>query len=217
MSASYPGTLKSYTNKTNKVDLVDAAHINSVQDEIVAIQTELGVDPAGSCTDLKTRLYVCLDNDGAIRKGTSMPGSPIAGQLFWRIDESTLYIRTASAWQSLGANLSNTVFCFSTGGSVQGTTYSTVKVIKFKKIAGISTVTFYANCKKSYGDAGSIKVDIGGQYAEAAILWDYYVWTSASIDVSGLTNGTVYDVTIQIKAGHNDYTAYLAESIGIGS
>ena len=55
MAASYPGSLKSYTDKTDKVDLVEGAHVNSLQEEVVAIETELGTDVAGSKTDLKTR------------------------------------------------------------------------------------------------------------------------------------------------------------------
>ncbi len=56
MAASYPGSIKSFTTKTNNVDTVDAAHINDLQDEVEAIQTELGADVAGDYSDLVTRL-----------------------------------------------------------------------------------------------------------------------------------------------------------------
>lgn len=54
--ADYPGSLVSYTPKTDGVDDVLAAHINAVQVEIEAIEAELGTDPRGSAADVATRL-----------------------------------------------------------------------------------------------------------------------------------------------------------------
>jgi hypothetical protein len=56
MSTSYPGGLDSYTTKIDGVDDVMASHINNPQDAIEAIEAELGTDPAGSFTDVVTRL-----------------------------------------------------------------------------------------------------------------------------------------------------------------
>ncbi len=67
MAASYPGSLKTFTTKSNLVDLVDASHINDLQLEVAAIETELGTDIAGSVTDLVTRLTVLLNDDGTIK------------------------------------------------------------------------------------------------------------------------------------------------------
>lgn len=67
MAADYPGTLPSFASKTDAVDYVMADHINDVQNEIVAIATELGTDPAGDQTDVKTRLAVSLDVDGTLK------------------------------------------------------------------------------------------------------------------------------------------------------
>lgn len=101
--ADYPSSLTSYTTKTNQVDDVDAAHINSIQEEVVAIQTELGTDPAGTVTDVKTRLAVCLGGSGAIRTGSSFPGTTEAAMIFIRSDEDKFYFRNAadSAWVDL--------------------------------------------------------------------------------------------------------------------
>jgi len=46
--ATYPSALKTYTNKVDGVDTVLAADVNSLQDEVQAIETELGVTPATS-------------------------------------------------------------------------------------------------------------------------------------------------------------------------
>ena len=43
---SYPSSLDSFPTKTDNVDTVEAAHINALQDAIVAIETELGTNPS---------------------------------------------------------------------------------------------------------------------------------------------------------------------------
>jgi hypothetical protein len=47
-TASYPGVVKTYTDKTDGIDYVKAADMNSVQSEIQAIETALGATPATS-------------------------------------------------------------------------------------------------------------------------------------------------------------------------
>ena len=64
---AYPASLDSFTTNTDDVDDVLAADMNSVQTAIEAIETELGTDPAGSATDLKTRLAFALSNAGPLQ------------------------------------------------------------------------------------------------------------------------------------------------------
>lgn len=45
MAASYPSSIRVFTTKTNVTDVVDASHPNSVQEEVVAIQSTLGASP----------------------------------------------------------------------------------------------------------------------------------------------------------------------------
>ena len=105
MAATYPVSIVAFTTKTNKVDIVDASHINRLQEEVVAEQTELGKDPAGSVVDLKTRLAVALADTGAIANGTAFPTSPapINGQIFYRSDEDTLYVYDGTTWDAIAA------------------------------------------------------------------------------------------------------------------
>ena len=63
---TFPGTLDSFDANTDDVDDVLAADMNNVQDAVVAIETELGTDPAGSCTDLKTRLAHSINAAGML-------------------------------------------------------------------------------------------------------------------------------------------------------
>lgn len=50
MVASYPSAIRVFTTKVNVTDIIDASHPNLIQEEIVAIQTSLGVNPATSTT-----------------------------------------------------------------------------------------------------------------------------------------------------------------------
>lgn len=68
---AYPASLDSFTTNTDSVDDVLAADMNAVQAGIVAIETELGTDPAGSLTDVKTRLAVSLSAAGLLNFATS--------------------------------------------------------------------------------------------------------------------------------------------------
>jgi hypothetical protein len=41
MAASFPSSIKTFTTKTDSVDFVQAAHVNDLQNEVTAIETEL--------------------------------------------------------------------------------------------------------------------------------------------------------------------------------
>ena len=55
---AYPSTIDTFASNTDGVDDVLAADMNAVQTAANAIETELGTDPAGTFTDVKTRLAV---------------------------------------------------------------------------------------------------------------------------------------------------------------
>jgi hypothetical protein len=88
-------------------------------------------------------------------------------------------------------------------------TYRTILVGKFTKIAGISTITIHARlwaANTNAGDEAILSVDVGGQsntvksVESATPAWV----TTSTIDVSSLSNGTVYDITIQLKNEDTD-------------
>lgn len=162
-------------------------------------------------------------------------GTGAAATTWWRGD---------GTWTA-PTGFANVVFCFGLGGGshvadtngiivADGTTvantsitnaywavYSnvlcTIITTKFQKLAGISTVTFYA---KMWAEAGGwkaiCKVDIGGQNATTAGVTTI-AWDSASIDVSSLTTGTVYDVTIQLSNDNVNKMSYMDSIIGFAS
>lgn len=256
MAASYPTSVKSFTTKTNKVDDYDASHINDLQDEVSAIQTELGTDPAGSVADLKTRLAVSLSNSGGVAGGSSFPVSPTADQLFTRTDEDTLYRRNSgnTAWISIGA-LSNVIahwrgedaFSASTtdghgfysGASStpavtsavnnfyirrgdNGQSFSNViPSFKWTKTGGVTSVACILRAWADSAHNFSMQVVIGSASNSLAVSATQNTpsWRTAfSVDVSGLVDGTTYDVDIELRAdtGSGAFTQYCSGYMLLG-
>lgn len=58
MAASYPTSVAVFTTKQNVVDIIDASHPNSVQDEVVAIEAALGINPNLSTTPSPSGTFV---------------------------------------------------------------------------------------------------------------------------------------------------------------
>jgi hypothetical protein len=80
-----------------------------------------------------------------------------------------------------------------------GQTEFTAIRTKFKKVAGISTVTVYAYLAKGNLGTANCRITIGC----ATVLLTLSdstnrAWVNGDINVSGLSNGTVYDVTINL-------------------
>jgi hypothetical protein len=61
---AYPASIDSFTTNTDGVDDVVAADVNELQAAIVNIETELGTDPAGTSTSVKTRLAHSINDAG---------------------------------------------------------------------------------------------------------------------------------------------------------
>jgi len=190
--ATYPASIVTFLTKTNKVDLVDAAHINDLQNEVLAIQQELGKDPAGSAVDVKTRLYVSIDNDGAVRKGTAFPSSPIAGQPFYRTDTKVLYVYDGSSW-SISAGTSFRAYY---SGQIN------IQSLGGKKIVGFSetfdTGGYFASDRFTPGVAGKYIIGfICGRLSGA-------YWSDSEGKICIYKNGSLYSII----GGSNYGTSY---------
>lgn len=76
-ASGYPGVLDTRTALTDGAagDLVVANHPNGLGAAVLAIETELGTDPAGSAVDVKTRLAVALNNDGTVQSSVIAAGT----------------------------------------------------------------------------------------------------------------------------------------------
>ncbi len=100
-TSDYPGALDSWVDLTDKEDLAEVSDINKIKAAIEAVQTELGTDVAGSLTNLVDRLAVMMEDNGAMNQGTSFPGTPVEGQVFYRTDTDTVYIYDGSTWDTM--------------------------------------------------------------------------------------------------------------------
>ena len=58
MTASYPLAVRPFQNKTNVIDIIDASHPNSLQEEVVAIESTIGLNPALSTTPSPTGSFI---------------------------------------------------------------------------------------------------------------------------------------------------------------
>jgi hypothetical protein len=61
--ASYPSSVKVFTTKSNTTDVVDSSHPNSIQDEVIAIESILGVNPNVSTTPSSSGTFNATSNN----------------------------------------------------------------------------------------------------------------------------------------------------------
>lgn len=67
--AVYPGSVRTFSTKQDKININYAADINAVQDEITATQKALGINVQGASVDATTRLSVLEADFGKFKWG----------------------------------------------------------------------------------------------------------------------------------------------------
>lgn len=103
--------------------------------------------------------------------------------------------------------------------AVDSESLTTVWTTKFKKIAGISTVTIYAQLWEESTNPATIKVIVGSannSFTDAGSQ-NTPAWITFTVDVSTLVNGTVYDVAVQLNSENPDSAVYMGTLIAFGS
>lgn len=182
-TSDYPGALDVLTDQEAKRDLASKAIINKIQNCIEAIEAELGTDPAGTQTNVKTLLQRCLATNGAMRQGTGFPGSPNEGDFFYRTDQDIVYVYDGSGWDAQSGITNYATGSYSISGSgllkfsyTPGTSY--VKVDEFYvPRSGTINTKFWLNKVSgggtSYGRiyvngsaAGTERTDSGGAFTQ---------------------------------------------------
>jgi hypothetical protein len=159
------------------------------------VNTELNIAGAGGITAIKDEDDMDSDSDTSLATQQSIKAyvdnnkeEPLSNIIFsWSAEDST-----------------------STYAKEDDVSYVTYLNFKFKKISGISTITIYARLFNNLGGTAYTafcKVDIGGENNEVSSDNNTPAWaTAADIDVSGLTNGQVYDGIVQLKNEENTST-----------
>ncbi len=97
--------------------------------------------------------------------------------------------------------------------------YQTVWSTKWKKISGISTITIYAQVWDSAAiGSADLKVNVGSASGTTTGHSNTDPsWFNFTIDVSGLSDGTVYDVTAQLQSDSAIRNANMGTLIAFGS
>lgn len=91
---------------------------------------------------------------------------------------------------------------------------------KFIKTSGISTVTIYGQIWQASAASATLKVDIGGVNNNVTGTSSQTTpeWKTFTIDVSSLSNGTTYDVSVYNgSSGGGTISSYLGTLIAFGS
>lgn len=237
--AVYPTSLVNFTTKVNHVDVVNDDDANKLQNEVIALQTYVGTNPQGSKADLTTRIAQLMATNGAFNQGTAFPTNPVEGQGFWRTDQITFYIYGNSAWNSLGQSLSNTIFSVTgpvitasltstnitsllNGSSLpkwiatNNNAYSTCFYSQFKKLSGISTIKVFGDLWTLTGNV-VLRTTIGS--VSGTLFTGSFTPTmlSVALDVSGLNNGTIYDLVAELQQSGASGGCFLHSITGIAS
>lgn len=101
MAASYPTAIKSFTTKVDGVDYPQASHINDLQLEVTAIETELRINAKG------------------VYHSDTAPASPVADQLWHETDTNLLWVYGTFAAASRWVSVDLKDAAFSAGGTIR--------------------------------------------------------------------------------------------------
>lgn len=70
---------------------------DAIENEIIAIETELGLEPKGSDLDVAARLNRM---EGEVKFPTSAPPEPVAGKAWFEVATNKLWIFNGTTWVS---------------------------------------------------------------------------------------------------------------------
>lgn len=133
-----------------------------------------------------------------------------SGMIAIAADHSGLYVGPGDTIDPSGTSFSYIYYV------TDVTTYRDMFESQFKKIAGINTITIHARLNGGSGTA-TLNIDIGGQAATVTSTETWGWVTANTIDVSGLTDGTVYTITAQLKSSGAGTNVYCSAVVLTGS
>jgi len=148
MTASYPSSVRPFTTKTNILSVIDAADPNTLQEEVVAIETTLGVNPALSTSVVSTDTFL----------GTSSQYSTVALRLA-NIergivgDSHTQYVKKAGNETIVNATASNIAL------TVRGATSQSANLMEWKTSAGTTVASVNPAGKITASDIDAPEID----------------------------------------------------------
>lgn len=232
-----PLPIETFTTKEDKVDANSAADINALQSSIVTIETALDklVNTDGSL--VQGTSFPLLPGVGQVFYRTDLITAYIWNGSVWQALGGSLS-NVIFNWTGC-VDYSGGVIGKVNGSALNPTTGANYDFLmvgqavsspqgvlrsKFLKISGVNTLTIYANAWTRSGHVNAaVWVDCGSTNGSVATISASSpgTWSTFTIDVSGLTNGTVYDLTVSIynptSSGGDGSFAYLGGIVIFGS
>jgi hypothetical protein len=176
MSTNYPSALDSYTTKIDLVTDVMAADINNPQDAIIAIETELGLDPRGSYTDVSARITDYAARIANLEIGwVALPnGTRVSDTSFTLPGDYSGVLKNFAKWK----------------GFLSSQKYGYVLSSSYSSGTGLTTVNLVPNSDYSLSVGGTIT----GMFVSFGNPPDFTVWFSwpaSSLTGVILGNGSI--------------------------
>jgi len=195
MPAVFPGAVKTYTNKIDGTSVVLAADINSVQEEVNAIETAVGINPATTSLG------------GSVGTFSLTPPSSVAGRL-------------ANLEAGLTSDISSSSFNGATDGSHIG--YTLLYTGNFTSAPGALSIsgTSYAKIvvvvRITSGAASSVTLNVNNA---STIKYGYFTYTTAVPTAGGgsLTAGSFPISNVATPANNDTITAEIFNVSGTGA
>ena len=206
MAASYSASVKSFTTHVNLSESIDASHVNSIQDEIAAIETVLGTTPtlstapsSGGTFDSTARTYANV----ATRLANIETGVVA--------DSHTQYIKKAGDT----ANIITPSAVGNKGLVIKAAAGQTANLMEWQSSAG-TAVTYIDNTGTLKGVSvtgnitiGSTTIAVNGSASTIAGL----TLTAPVLNNPTLNNTTLYLATV--SAPNTTYSFTAADGYGI--
>jgi len=195
---------------------------------------------AGGSTDTMTATSLAVNSeytlpaaDGTADQVLTTDG---AGAVSWQDATGASLSNVIFSFSTGGSNYASGSYGVYSGTAQKGTsvehtywavyenTYRTLIYAKFHKNAGVNHITCWArlwqndtgsrqaNCQVTIGSASCVIASAGGDAGGQSPAW-----YSNTIDVSGLINGTTYDVTIALRNSWTSLWAYMSDIVAIAS
>jgi hypothetical protein len=187
MATNYPGSLDSYTAKTDGVDVIMAAHVNNMQDAIVAVETELGSNPKGAFTSVAAAIAAKVSKAGDTMTGNlAMSGFKVTG----------LGAPAADGDAATKAYVDATAQGLDVKGSVRAATSANITLSGLQTIDGIA---LSANDRVLVKDQSTASQN--GIYLAASGAWTRAADADSSADVSAGMYVFVEEGTVNADSG----------------
>lgn len=220
MTASYPSNIRSFgTPHVNITEIIDAAHPNAIQEEVVAIETAVGTNPALSTTPSPSGTFVATSTAFAdvttrlanIETGIVSDAHTQYTKKSTLTTKGDIYAATGSAAVTrLGVGTDGQVLTAASGQST-GLTWSTPSTTDSSKIP-LSTVTTAGDLIVGTGSATVTRLGIGSNGQLLSSNGTTATWTTPTY--VSQTNGTVTTASTSSGVVRNIYASTSAPSGG---